>query len=494
MEKQRMGSGRKSNRTGLLMRSLFYLSCVMLAAFIFLPAPAVRAQSTMPHVIIQAPQMPEIGIPWILTLFVNHGIPDEVIVIAPPFAPVFSLERLVKIPGRTGGQAQTIIEHRLIPNIAGRYVIGAFTITTPAGTINTNPFFVEIRELATEPELTKPEITWETENRRPVPLQMAAGERAVISLRVNGLNTESLPPDLFMPEVPQGVILSVLQLSAQERAAGIAIKFALIPLEKMNFHLPARSVMFENYLFEAPALRINISERVIAAGSPIAPETESKPENVTDKNILFPVSDFYLLEKYILNRAWRSKLEEIYYTAKQLWDSGYRIEALAELRRNERDHPAGALLQPIRREAEEKIMLFNTENENRWRRNFLLILSLLLLLLVIIIPFMFFTLVKSSFRKKAALLCAIVITLAGSAYLYLFLDSRSVFNMKNSSFGIANETPVRRAADVNTEELFMFREGQPVVVILRAGDWIFVRANDSSNRSGWVLAEKIIFY
>jgi len=49
-------------------------------------------------------------------------------------------------------------------------------------------------------------------------------------------------------------------------------------------------------------------------------------------------------------------------------------------------------------------------------------------------------------------------------------------------------------ADVEGEVLFSFREGQPVVILLNSGSWVYVRTNDAAGSSGWIPAEEVEFY
>jgi len=50
-----------------------------------------------------------------------------------------------------------------------------------------------------------------------------------------------------------------LQITAEERESGIALKFTFIPLKPGDFRLPGRSVQYENIRFEIPALNVRIT-------------------------------------------------------------------------------------------------------------------------------------------------------------------------------------------------------------------------------------------
>jgi len=452
----------------------------------------------LPKVNIETyPQMPSIGVPWNFTLLIDHGVPDEVTVIAPPLLPQLSMDRLIKTPRMEASRLQTAVQYRFIPNTPGRYILESFTVITPYGIVETEPYILEILGSATEQRALSPRVIWEG-----VPVQIAAGERAVIALRITDWNSGRLPQEFFMPEIPRGAILETLPLTSEERSRGIAIKLSLISLDG-DLHLPSRILRYENAVFEIPALYIRVTRtasRISERETPLQnTDTAQNEENSDNTYIPFPSfslapPDNLLFGKIILDRVWYAQCEIIYNNVRDLWESGHYTKALAELRQNERDHPAGVLLRQIRREAEENLLFFNMENENRWRRKLLLGLSFLVFFLVIIVPFVFFIFIRKTFLMKAALLCATVLAIVASVYIYVFLDSRSVFGENGHSFGVTNETPVRRTADVEGERLFSFREGQPVVIVLNSGTWVFVRANDSTGSSGWIPAEEVIFY
>ena len=500
-----MDSGRKTNRTGLLMMKKHGAFCVTLTVFMLIFSTAVFAQETdnededvgekIIRVYVEtSPQTPTSGVPWLFTIIVDHGVPEEITVIAPPLPPLLSLDRIIKTPRMTNSGIQTSVQYRFIANTSGRYTLDSFTIVTPFGITETDPYVLEIRGPVAEQRTLSPRLVWEGS-----PGQMTAGERAALSLRVTDWNSRLPPQEFFMPEVPRGAILEILPLTDEERSRSIAIKLNLIPLEG-DFRLPARTLRNENIVFAIPALNIRVTRtdsRVTEREPPVQNTAPTQDNGEISNNIHAPFPDFNLaspnnlfFNKIILDKVWYAQCENIYSTVRDLWDSGFYVQALAELRQNERDHPAGALLRQIRREAEEKLMFFNTENENRWQRKLLLGLFFL----VIIVLFICFPFIRKSLRKRAALLCAVVFAAVGLVYAYVFLDSRSFFGGNKSRFGVTNETSVRRTADFNGEKLFSFSEGRPVMIMLNSGTWVFVRANDQTGGSGWIPAEDVIFY
>jgi len=436
------------------------------------------------------------GSSWTLMLYINHSIPDEVTVITPAFAPSLFLDRIVKITGIVNAQIQTIIEYRFVPEAPGRFFIEPFTIITPHGRTSTERYILDVRSLNNESGTLTPRIAWQN-----APRQMAAGERTEITLRITGWDSRRLTPDFFKPEIPRGAIFIPSQLSAGERDSGIVLKFTLIPLETGDLIFPPRTLQYENAVFQIPVLNIRVTSPTgsVFSAKPAELTQESEQDNLQDVQDKTIAKSGVLFPEFIpgasgknIPESRRRQCESIYNKAKGLWDNGLYVQALAELRRNERNHPAGDLLRPVRREAERNLGFFNTLNENREHLTVLLILTFSFPALVIISLFICFFLKRGMFVKRASLVCAVIFAAAGLFCFYRYADSNTLFRV--NQFGVANEASVLRTADYEGEELFRFREGQPVVIMLNPGDWVYVRANDAEGKSGWMSSKEIIFY
>ena len=435
------------------------------------------------------PQTPVTGRPLTISLIIDHPVPEEVTVIAPPFSGSLTLDRIVKNPRVTDTQVFTLVEYRLIPSRSGRIVLESFTVVCPSGIAESGSFVLNILGEGEEPLLINPRLAWEA------PRQTAAGDRVTLVLRASGWNSLSPEPEFFMPPVPHGVILAHLPLTEQERAGGIVVKLTLIPLSAGNFRLNERTVRHENVEFAIPALNIQITG--FSAVQPLLLEDDSRGgENIGIIAVSFPEFILTASAKSGIREAQLLQCRDIYNAAKELWDSGFFAKALAELRRGERDHPSGHLLHPIRRQAEENLGVFHTENENRQRRKVIFVFFSFILFFVIIAPFICLFLIKkkNTPRRKAILLCAIAFSAVFSFFFYRMAYSMLAYRGRGNLFGVTKETPVRRMAGIEGEGVFHFREGQPVVILLYSGSWVYVRANDASGFSGWIPAEEVEFY
>jgi len=122
-----------------------------------------------------------------------------------------------------------------------------------------SPGFV-IEDDAQENELTSITMYWEG---MPPQGRIKTGEQITLTLRARAWYSRQPGPAFFMPSVPQGVILTSLELSAEERAGGIAAKIKIIPLAEGDITLPARTLLHENTQFVIPSLRLQSSRRRI---------------------------------------------------------------------------------------------------------------------------------------------------------------------------------------------------------------------------------------
>jgi len=452
-------------------------------------AAALFAQrETGPRILVRSsPERPVAGSTWTLTLFIAHDDPGEVDVLAPHFTGSLLLEQVVKSPrflNLTTGQFSvnysvntevednaassstlsaalpaaferwTAMEYRFVLNNPGTVSFDAFSVITPRGQTKTDPFILNVRRPQNTVESRSYQLAWEG-----IPSNLKIGENVVFALRINGWNTaDSLPETrLFLPPVPPGYILESLPLQPEERLSGIAVKLRLIPLNMGTFVIEKRWFSHDGNNFEIPALRIPVTARILASGtvsSRAAAHIQAQKQQMAAENnavLPFPSLETAKKDNLRLYQKHQAECEDIYRTAKDLWENGYFAGALAALRRNERDHPAGALFAVLRRRAEQVLGFIGTNDEKRHR-----------------------------FWQR----------------LWQFFFGRK------SRSAILRETAVRRIPDAAGEEIARFREGQPVLLDEKTylqtqkqrETWLRVIVNDDNKTSGWVPKENIIIY
>ena len=326
------------------------------------------------------PDRPVAGSTWTLTLLIDHSEPNEVDILAPHFDGAIFLEQVLKTPRLinpmnasagietpAGVQAAvppeflerwTAMEYRFVLSSPGAVTFDAFTVITPQGQTMTTPFELNIQRPPNTTEVQNYRFVWEG-----MPSELRTGENAVFSLRYSGAQYASSLPKAgqFLPSVPPGYILEHLPLASEEALAGIALKLRLIPLEAAPFALTRRQFSHNGAIFDVPALRIPVSR-----AAEQKPGTQSA-HTAAGNNITppFPPIDAAIPSHARLYQKYQNKCDTIYAAAKNLWESGSSAGALAELRQNERDHPAGALFAIIRREAEQALGFTGTCDEKK---------------------------------------------------------------------------------------------------------------------------------
>jgi hypothetical protein len=233
----------------------------------FLLSAGLYAQQ--PRILIQtAPDNPVEGAILTLTLLVDHGNPDEVNVLAPPFTDGILLDFMLKGPRAVneGSEKWTAIEFRFSLISQGTVTFEPFTIITPQCQSQTAPFDINVRRASPNNAggTTLFRLSWEN-----IPANLKVGENAIISLRVNGWRNDSVLPEsnLFLPPVPKGHIVESLPISEKEKSMGIALKLRIIPLQTGSLTIASLRLTIENAIYEVPSLRIQVSQ---------APRTEPR--------------------------------------------------------------------------------------------------------------------------------------------------------------------------------------------------------------------------
>ncbi|MCL2230642.1 MAG: hypothetical protein FWC01_06060 [Treponema sp.] len=224
----------------------------ILTLFAIIVSPVFSQEEELSAISRINPRVLTAGEQFTLTITVNYPSAEYVRVITPPMPQTLTVDRYIVFSRIVNSENVTVIEFRFTASSPGRIALDFFTIVTPAGIIETNPYVFNI--YSAESNYFIPRLFWEGTPQTAVP-----GERTTLTLRSNDWNAQLPLPSFFMPPVPQGVILSVAPLSPQERESGIVAKYTLIPLAAGQFRLPARILQYENTRFEIPALFIRIN-------------------------------------------------------------------------------------------------------------------------------------------------------------------------------------------------------------------------------------------
>ncbi|GHV60819.1 hypothetical protein AGMMS49587_03410 [Spirochaetia bacterium] len=538
MEKPGMDRRRALHRPGLLIRRL--LRALLLVLGWTLSGPSLSAQD-LRILIRTSPETPSLSEPWTVTLLVDHPLPSEVQVQLPPLPPGLSLERMHSGPRlvqKPAGEAEgvaatlglterwTVVEFEFSLQNTGRILLAPIAVTAQGLSAFTAPITLTVR--GAEQGESRPHLSWQNP-----PRILGAGEPAELTLFLSGWDPQRPFPEspLFLPKTPPDAILELAAGTGPPPVTageGVILRLNVIPLGGDLFTLPRTPVVLGEFTLDVPALRIPVAAAV-NAGSAAAPAgipallPPAVP--VPAAAIPFPAIELRVFPPF------RSACEGIRERAAALWNGGRQAEALAELRRNERDHPAGPALIPLRREAERALGFEQVQGgDEKWRPRLLLgagfLLSLVLLIITGVIRF---------FRKKHTINTPCAVTPASSRgynsikgrtfapnfpgsrarlgiliilfvimgiCLYGLGDSARRLLPGSAQYALVRETEARRVPEAEGAVNVRFKAGERVLIRSGRLNWAYAESRISNaspgssteSRAGWVRIGDIIFY
>jgi hypothetical protein len=339
----------------------------------------------------------------------------------------------------------------------------------------------------------QPRLLWD-----PYPSSLKIGERTELSLRIVDWNPEiPLPGKLsFLLDVPEGAVLQELPLTKTDRERQVVFRLELIPLRGETFSLPPLHSHYEALALDSPALSIRISAPSGPAGpaGPALPEA-APPAPAAAEAIPFPPEE----EVFFLFRdSYRAAAER----ARLLWDRGNRAEALAGLRRDERDLLAGHTLLPLRRRAEKALGLELTEDE-KWRPlKPLACISLGSGLLLILLGIGHLFSPRTGGSKTTSVTFGQSWGYRGVIIILMIILSGGLYGLASGLMdrgfpgrggpAVLRSCTAYRVPDPQGGVSAYWDEGQPVRIRSGADDWAYAETFDG--KAGWVLQEKIVFY
>ncbi|MDR2746659.1 MAG: hypothetical protein LBB77_04350 [Treponema sp.] len=312
------------------------------------------------------------------------------------------------------------------------------------------------------------------------PASLTAGQEARLALCFSGGKG---PP--VLPPVPSMVIMEALPPEEDEFLA-----FRVIPLEGPFFILPAFSLSPDPGAPAAPPLRIPVNSA--PPQSLPAAEGEVPAGPAPGKLPPFPPAP--------IKRGWSRKVLE---RSRAFWEGGQPVEALAELRRHERDHIAGFSLAPRRRELERALRLEGEEDEVFRHPLFLIpaaVFCLILAALSITLPAGLRRRLGRRFIRWVsrglslvfsvlALLCLLRLTTLRSleSSLPVYLRGRSPLQ------ALARETPVYQVPEDGGTRIASLREGQGLLIYEVPGGWAYAESL-WDGIAGWIKTGSYLVY
>jgi len=496
-----MGSGRTKRRTGLLvMRNIIFRACYVFLLMALIAPAAYSQNSGTPRVLaLSSPDIPLAGREWTLTLLIDHPAPHEVTIVAPDFPESLFLDKVLKsgqlMEDMTVSGRWTEAEYHFIPEKPGTYTIDPFEIITPNGSVNTEAITLTVRDAQFTGTVKQYRLAWEG-----IPAQLQVGETAALYLKISGW-ASGLPlpaPGVFMPPLADGFIFA-----AQDGGGPASVLCVhIIPIAARNLNLPARSVSHNNINFEIPPLRINVSPALRQIQE--ADIAAAEPQGFAFSEFESPAAAGFFSRLFFRIKAFRADYESAYRTAEALCNDGRYAEALALLRRNERDHAAFSLFVSLRRQLEYKLGLPDTQNEKplKFVKNLYLALCGIAALIFVILLF------RGARRKNILALCVIFILCGAGTLVYWLSGTPAAGAALAGRYypAVLKGTELRLIPDLSGEPQASLNEGQPARALRIAqnkdaenaatGDarWVWIITYDSERLGGWIQEDRVVYY
>jgi hypothetical protein len=304
--------------------------------------------------------------------------------------------------------------------------------------------------------------------------------------------------------------MSIVELLAPEGEDEL-LALRVIPLEGSLFTFPAFPFPLETQTLQVPALRIPVrpaaaSAASAASGEGSAPEDPGpgvSPDASPDASPVLSPGPSPGVYPPFQSRPASGAGRAIQERSRALWEQGRLVEALAELRRNERDHPAGLGMRELRRDLERALGLEAEPDEVYSPRVFLvpaLVLCLFLAALSLTLPA---GLSREAAEKrpglsKVWLFRGLSLFFSVAALFCLFrLNSgrRPSLNYGSGSprQALAREAPVYRVPDDLGTEIARLKEGQGLLVYEIRDGWAYAES-PASGHAGWIRTGSYLVY
>ena len=387
--------------------------------------------------------------------------------------------------------------------------------------VRLEPFEVTIHERLALTEVISVRVQGESGNRYEPrfrwlspPAGLRLGETGEITLELTNWDpVRRIPEDFFRGKAPLNAILE--ENPPVRTDAGYRYTILLIPLEGASVRLEAFTFSSDTYTLNVPEINIRVlSAPQAAAATEVAASADAESAAAsamdeihrdgipTDGILDVPLKHAAALpfpqEREEVFFLWQREYHQVIARVETLWEQNRWAEALAEIRKSERDSPVGPSLVPLRAEMEEALGLVVTENE-RWQPFGLSLFSLVLLCLVFVFAGALFIALRGktvTFKRRYGFIFVVVCALVLGLVFVFPEGNLGIFSASNSvrsgKIAVLRTTQSYRVPDYKGAVNGWFNEGQPVTVGDFRGEWCFAETLDG--RSGWVERESVISY
>lgn len=448
-----------------------------------------------------SPANPMINSPWSVYILVNHPIPSEVNINAPAFPSFLVLERFRTEARIIQGERWTRVDFLFTPKRSGAVTLEPFEVNVRGRNALTQEIRVRFRDES--PAVTRYEPRFRWLDTAP---SVRSGEKSELLLELTNWDISiQAPRGFFRGRAPRNAIL---EESVPAAAGGGIYRYtiSLIALEGSSITIEPVSFYFENYALNIPEITVS----VLPASA--LPPKEDNPPAVTAAADNEGAQDFIRHLPFPKNRErvfplFSGEYRQITVRVQALWDEGFRAQALAEIRRNERDSFSGPYLTSLRSEMEQALDLAFTKNE-RWQPLKIPLIPHGIIFLAVLFGLLILILLLSRFKRNKETTDSVTYRLNGGfrVIIILVVSIGLAFilleeNLGNFPFGsistpsntaVLEKTQAYRVPDFKGAVNAWFGEGQPVIVGDYHLDWCYAESPDG--RAGWVRREAVITY
>lgn len=419
-----------------------------------------------------SPEQPIVNIPWTISILVDYSHPEYVGANPPEFPETLRLDEMRIEPLiREDRSRWTAVRWTFIPQSAESdepVHLDSFQITAPGKTAFTEAVDVSILSKYPAAKNYYPRLVWDK-----IQTPFETGVDGNLLLRLLDWNPAMERPKISIA-APEQAILEELPLTQADRSRSVVLRLSLIPLSG-EVTIPRVRFKSEGVSLEIPSLVIPVVPSVKDAVSP------QSPKPVPTADTVFPSATAQFPEKTPrIPVAFSKTAAGIISQAETLWEHGEKTEALALVRKNERDCVFGFAFAPLRKDMEQVLGLLPSRDETWIPKRVCLIASFCCLTGLMIV-----LLRKGSKRTgKKAFFASVLATLAIACLLGFWRP----LQRKPAVF---HASDVYTVPELKGAVIGQVRDGQWGMVLSISGPWVFV---ESDGMGGWILLEKAVFY
>jgi hypothetical protein len=444
--------------------------------------------------------IPLVGVEWKISLFVEYSEVSNVFVQMPQFPDDFvRLDRVRTEPHlMNSGETWTLVEFFFIPLKPGNVILPPFEIRTPEKNAFTSQMHFRIESLNGS-YVYQPELHWQSP---PETIQENQSAELLLVLQNNDPQKpfdDSLPINI---DIPKQAIMEKIPLSPKDKERNGILRLKIIPLKEGIVSINSIIVEYDEMLLASPSLQIEI----VSSSKSNAKHNSAYTLSDEELHYNLDIEDFSSSEQdneksenpHFLLIPFKKQYDSIVFHINELWQSGEKVQALAEIRKAERDVTIGYFLRPLRNQFEKELELGITEDETNLPVKLLFLLSFIFLMFSIMLCINLFFSNKHKNESisffRIVCYCIFVVIIVGS----IVCGALGTFGlMKSSAKTFPHQVVLYNSNFFGIPEISgaisgSFQDGECGIIRSVAGDWLYIET--SNGKSGWVQQEFVIRY